>query len=204
MLDQIASHWHVTTIEVIGLLECQDTSALEKRTIFLVIDGLHSISDHFGQNVMRQILTQLGDLNQNCPGFIIACCTSVVVGLIDNFLASHRRRITLLCSPLEPPTINSGPVFKITDIVQDVLVSDCGGHGRALEMMVDVFRTFPAGIDPNVKSLVANRLIKLYSTKTMPEQESDHIAIIKTLMTNRRLQKYPVGTTTCFLDYSGM
>lgn len=71
LLDQIAFHWHVTTIEVIGLLECQDTSALEKRTIFLVIDGLHSISDHFGQNVMRQILTQLGDLNQNCPGFIM-------------------------------------------------------------------------------------------------------------------------------------
>lgn len=47
---------------------------------------------------------------------------------------------------------------NLQDRLGFMIVSDCGGHGRALEMMVDVFEDYPARIGPNVKSMVTEKL----------------------------------------------
>ena len=75
-------------------------------------------------------------------------------------------------------------------MVQHVLVNDCGGHGRALEMMVDVFDDYPASIGPNVKFMVAGKLKTLYGRNVVPENEEDQVAIIKAVLTNQRLSRY--------------
>lgn len=75
-------------------------------------------------------------------------------------------------------------------MVQHVLVNDCGGHGRALEMMVDVFDDYPASIGPNVKFMVAGKLKNLYGRNVVPENEEDQVAIIKAVLTNQRLSRY--------------
>lgn len=132
-VSNITSMWHPSTPdEIIQLLSPAGSSALDKRTVILVVDGLHNISTVFGEYKMLEVLTSLGDL-AHC-GFVIVCGTSTVSGPFDRLLAgSRRRRIPLLCSPLDPPRINDKPVFSMDNVVQQVLVSDCGGHGRAFE-----------------------------------------------------------------------
>lgn len=49
-----------TPDDVINLLAKK--GFLEKRAVFLIVDGLHNISDVFGETCMFQILTQLGGL----------------------------------------------------------------------------------------------------------------------------------------------
>lgn len=173
---------------MIDLLAFKETlNALERKAIFLIVDGLHNISGIYGESELFWILTQFGDLAQ--LGFILVCGTSTISGPIDKLLlGSRRRRISLPCSPLKPPTMNEQPVFKIESTVQKVLVDDCGGHGRALELLIDVFPTVPADIGPEVKSLVAQKLEILYRG-ALPE-ESDGIAIIKAVLANRRLKRH--------------
>lgn len=69
-----------------------------------------------------------------------------------------------------------------------VFVSDCSGHGRALELLLDVFPGIPADIGPEVKSLMANELAHLY--RGVLPGESDSIPIVKAVLTNRRLWRY--------------
>lgn len=48
-LEDVYSKWHAPTPrEVIRLLQPGDSSTLEKRTIFLVVDGFHKIYERFG------------------------------------------------------------------------------------------------------------------------------------------------------------
>lgn len=100
-----------TPIEAIDLLASKESpSALERKPIFLIVDGLHNISGIYGESELFWILTQLGDLAQ--LGFILVYGTSTVSGPIDELLlGSRRRRISLPCSPLKPPTMNDQPVF---------------------------------------------------------------------------------------------
>lgn len=133
---------------------------------------------------MLRTLTTLGDLAQDHHGFMIVCGTSIASGPIGEYLiSSRRRRIVLPCRPLEPPTIDHKPVFNIKDIVQEVLISDCGGHGRALELLDDIFPILQGDIGPEVKCLVARKLLERYGG-TLPN-ENDGMAIIKAVLAHR-------------------
>jgi hypothetical protein len=52
--------------------------------------------------------------------------------------------------PLEPPTKNNNPFFGTQDLLVKVLIADCGGHGRALELLaesIDDIRKNPVQFD---------------------------------------------------------
>jgi hypothetical protein len=127
------SMWDPPTLdEVIRLLAKRDSSrALEKRAVFLIVDGLHNIRDLFGELRMFQILMQFGGLAHY--GFILICATSTISGPIDRIpKGSRRRRLALPCEPMKIPTINGLPAFDIRNNPPLMLVQDCDGHGRAL------------------------------------------------------------------------
>lgn len=193
-IESIISEWHPPTPCELIKLVASSSSPLQQRTIFLIVDGLHNISD----SRMHAVLTKLGDLTHS--GFIIVCATSTVSGPIDQFLkGSRRRRISLPCSPLDPPRVKGQPVFDMESIVRKVIVSDCGGHGRALELLLDVFPRIPADIGPEVKSLMASELAFMY--RGVLPGETDSIAIVKAVLTNRRLCRYtPIPGTTLTPD----
>ena len=187
-VNNITSMWHPPTPdEIIQLLSPAGSSALEKRTVILVVDGLHNISTVFGEYKMLEVLTNLGDLAHR--GFIIVCGTSTVSGPFDRLLAgSRRRRIPLLCSPLDPPRINDKPVFSMDNVVQQVLVSDCGGPGRAFEFLLKIFQMLPGDVSCEVKHVIAQKLQILYSG-VLPS-ENDSVAIIKAVLANKCLPRY--------------
>ncbi|RHZ82069.1 hypothetical protein Glove_114g37 [Diversispora epigaea] len=71
--------------------------------------------------------------------FLIPLCTSTITGEVENSLKhSHRNHVYLPVVPLEPSYQRQE--YKIVlvfndDEVTNVLVQDCGGHGRALEVL---------------------------------------------------------------------
>src|SRR6267378_885634 len=79
------------------------------------------------------MLTSLGNFCNR--GFTLVCATSTVAGPIQSILmGSKRRRVNLPCKGLDPPMVNGTNVFpKDVSPILDAVISDCGGHGRALE-----------------------------------------------------------------------
>lgn len=185
-LNDVLSQWHAPTpSDVFELLLSEDSSALGKRTIFIIVDGLYNIRNHFGDNQLLSTESCLGELAQESHSFMIVCGTSSVSGPVNR---SYRIKDLLPCSPLNPPTINNEPVFKTNELAGKVLISDCGGHGRALEALANVFKTRPAEIGPDFKSFVVERLLKAYDG-AIPE-ESEGLAIVKAALANRRLRRH--------------
>lgn len=102
-------------------------------------------------------LIGLGDIAQQ--GFITVCGTSTVSGPVERILKGPRRRRVLLpCVLLDAPKINNQPAFNFTSLVQKVLIQDCGGHGRALELLMDITPTLLRDASTEVKYLVVYRL----------------------------------------------
>src|SRR5699024_1507582 len=151
------------------LLQNEDSSALQRRTIFLIVEGLYAISNHFGDNMLLLVVNRLESLAQDYRGLMVVCCTSSVSAPLESHLDISRIRKSLTCSPLEPPKIDNEPVFKTNDLVWEVLINDCGGHGRALEVLADVFKTRPTGIGPDFKFLLVKELLKFYGG-AIPEE----------------------------------
>ena len=182
-LDDVHTKFHPTTpLALINFFRKQDPS----RAFFLVVDGLKNIRDRFGESVFMATLTALGDIAQQ--GFIIVCGTSTISDPVERILkGSRRHRVVLPCAPLDAPKINNQPVFNSTGLVQKVLIQDCGGHGRALELLMDITPTLPRDASTEVKFLVVDRLHQLYSG-ALPGQ-SDAMAMVRVVMGHRHLYR---------------
>ncbi|ODM23291.1 hypothetical protein SI65_00880 [Aspergillus cristatus] len=68
----------------------------------------------------------------------------------------------------------------MTSVLKRVLVEDCGGHGHALELLMDVFPRVHNDIGSEMKYLIK----KLGHRNVLPE-EQDAAALIKTVVADR-------------------
>jgi len=108
------------------------------------------------------IKTAIGDLIAQGP-FVIPCCTATSsVEIHDAFGLSSRPRVYLQVEPLESPQINAAPVFQM-DSLTKILVNDCGGHGRALEILAETLAEVDIG-KCNLEFLMDWDFITLLST----------------------------------------
>ncbi|KAK3810919.1 MAG: hypothetical protein J3Q66DRAFT_404319 [Benniella sp.] len=169
---------------------------LRSATVFLVIDGLQSFmtdpNDGSNKNSdFYNALTNIADLATE-DVFLLACCTATVTSPVDRALAfTHRKRVVLPVASLESPCIFqdglSVPVFEEDDHIIKVLVSDCGGHGRALECLQQALND--AGSDYDVDSLMNQlhtRIRDLYSEAiAIPPSTAE--AIGRAILTRTRL-----------------
>lgn len=127
-----------TVFQLIAKSEKKD---LSQQTIILVVDGLHNLPDDLQFN---GTLTELGNLSHG--GFRLVCVTSTFRDRIETALKPSRRlRIYLPIEPLNPPTIrdehgSSIAAFPDKTPLGQLLVRDCGGHGRALEILWNLIK----------------------------------------------------------------
>lgn len=86
------------------------------------------------------------------------------------------------------PTIDQKPVIETkNNIVAEMLVKDCDGHGRALEMVSSLYRhgLFSGDPGPDVKE-IARQLSQKYAG-TIPERPVS-LSMVKAVMVNRLLK----------------
>jgi len=166
---------------------------LKSATVILVIDGLQNTmdSDSDGLRVDSRFyttLTSIGALTTQGT-FLLACCTATVSHPVNQCLrVSSRRRVLLPVNPLESPFIHQAPVFETKDPLVKLLVDDCGGHGRALEILADVLVGFniDQGSLGDLMRVLRDELITLYGSTIllMPEEIS---ALALAILTRQRL-----------------
>lgn len=195
-IEDIITEWHQPSPKNV-LDAAISREDLETRAIFIIVDGLHNVTC-FGEDAWNETLTNLGQL-AHWGGFVVVCATSTVSGPVEHILKGSRRiRVSLPCKPLEVPTIDQKPVIEIkNNIVAEMLVKDCGGHGRALEMVLSLYQQGLLSGDPGPDvTEVARQLSKTYAG-AIPEK-AVALAMIKAVMVNRLLIKneYIPGTTT--------
>jgi len=167
---------------------------LEDATVILVVDGLHRFMGkyedaHHENSPFYVTLSSIGDLARN--GFLLlTCCTALVSRPIEGFLkASSRKWVYLPVASLDPPDIvRNGvlnPVFEMDNTIMKILVEDCGGHGRAFEILWRLTEDLNWD-NCNVSQLMQDLRRKLITTYGRSAfDEKDIMAIVRAVFTNQ-------------------
>lgn len=147
--------------EVLELVTREHGQNLGSATVILVINGLQSfmVDPGDGQkqdSAFYKALTNIADLTLGNI-FLMVCCTTTVISPVDKALAStHWKWVILPVTSLEPLYFvqdgRSKLVFNENDHIIKVLVSNCGGHGRALESLQQAIED--AGKSYNIELLM--------------------------------------------------
>ncbi|CAB4425382.1 unnamed protein product [Rhizophagus irregularis] len=115
--------------------------AIKELTVILIVDGLQTalIDPDDGMkkdSLFYSLMTEISVLaiNKQSP-LIIACCTATLARPFHEVVqVSHQKRVFLQIRSLDSPKEKNEPVFKNTPLL-NMLVSDMGGNGRALEAL---------------------------------------------------------------------
>ncbi|CAI2182777.1 11195_t:CDS:2, partial [Funneliformis geosporum] len=125
------------------LMRCteQKNVALKELTVILTVDGLQTalINENDGtdkRSLFYSFLTEISLIaTNNKHPFVIACCTATLARPFHQMVAdSHQKRVFLPIRSLNPPQKKGKPIFKDTPLL-NMLISDMGGNGRALEAL---------------------------------------------------------------------
>ncbi|KAE8144254.1 hypothetical protein BDV25DRAFT_145818 [Aspergillus avenaceus] len=173
-----------TPEEVISRLEvAEPVDALKRKALILVVDGLRALNED--RNDLYDIVTKLGNLAHG--GFFLICGTSTISGPVSRAMkVSQRWSVYLSCEPIETPRMADGQaVFKHQNLLAQVLIKDCGGHGRALEILLQYMDKIQK--DPSNVSSFIDHLSSIYAS--MVPTEKDALAIIKSVMGNGALAR---------------
>jgi hypothetical protein len=144
VFDEVRSRYEPPhPLSVLSLVAKYRNRDLKDITVILIVDSMQqlmlSIDDGLKEDsVFYHTMTSFADLGLNNI-FLLPCITSTIAGSVEKALKfSHRKRAYLPVSSLKPPTYRQGNrvilVFERKEIM-DTLVEDCGGHGRALEVL---------------------------------------------------------------------
>ncbi|CAB4440588.1 unnamed protein product [Rhizophagus irregularis] len=118
--------------------------AIKELTVILIVDGLQTalIDPDDGMkkdSLFYSLMTEISVLaiNKQSP-LVIACCTATLARPFHEVVqVSHQKRVFLQIRSLDSPKKKNEPVFKNTPLL-NMLVSDMGGNGRALEALQSV------------------------------------------------------------------
>jgi hypothetical protein len=105
---------------------------MKELSVILLIDGLQLLPHIPGSktSMLYEALTSVGNVLNSCAAFVIAAVSATISEPFYVFLASSAQKRIFV----RPPPID----FKYEDVVKDLLATDLGGHGRALECLDEV------------------------------------------------------------------
>ncbi|CAG8558329.1 3630_t:CDS:1 [Racocetra fulgida] len=198
--DIIGNYEPPSPWDVLALIAKYEDKKLEDATVILVVDGLHNTMSDRGDGLNKnslfyKTLSNIGDLSLG-KTFVISCCTATTAGPIENFIVnSLRKRVFLPVSSLKPPTITydgiTKDVFDVSNPIIKLLVSDCGGHGRALEVLQDSLSRDNIN-NLNISDLMGslrNTLENLYK-KAFSYTSDEAKQIVRAVLTHKLLDLY--------------
>ncbi|CAB5353877.1 unnamed protein product [Rhizophagus irregularis] len=202
-LDEIIDTYKPPSpMDVVKLIAKHYNRDMKSATVILIVDGMQQLMKDKDDglkldSMFYRTLTSFADLAFSGT-FIIPVCTSTITGPIDGVLRNLTRdRVYLPVSSLQPPNDQQGiPVFK-NDKITNTIVEDCGGHGRALEVLNDCLdgRSIEeCNVDTLMNDLHYN-LTKKYRDAIFSSVEEAR-PIARAILTRRLLNRYkPIPKT---------
>jgi hypothetical protein len=129
--------------------------------------------------MLYDALTSIANVLNSCPAFTIAAVSATISEPFDVFLASSAQRRIRITLPLLD--------LKYEDVVMDLLASDMGGHGRALECLDEVLSSLHVNAFSfqEVVSSVVKKLKGIYEEALF----INHFAVIKACIGRFRFDK---------------
>ncbi|CAB4417333.1 unnamed protein product [Rhizophagus irregularis] len=202
-LDEIIDTYKPPSpMDVVRLIAKHYNRDMKSATVILIVDGMQQLMKDKDDglkldSMFYRTLTSFADLAFSGT-FMIPVCTSTITGPIDGVLRnSTRDRVYLPVPSLQPPNDQQGvPVFK-NDKITNTIVEDCGGHGRALEVLNDCLdgRSIEeCNVDTLMNDLRYN-LTKKYRDAIFSSVEEAR-PIARAILTRRLLNRYkPIPKT---------
>jgi hypothetical protein len=167
--------------DVIQLLSSLTEVPMKDLCVILLIDGLQHLPHTPGSktSMLYEALTSVSNVLNSCTAFVIAAVSATISDPFDVFLASSAQRRILV----RPPRLD----FRYDEVVKNLLATDMGGHGRALECLDQVLSssnddTFSF---QDVVSKVVQNLKDVYEETLF----SNQFAIIKACIGRIRFEK---------------
>lgn len=204
MLYQLRSkglHWidirddnqPLSTIDILKRCAKEKKVALKELTVILIVDGLQNalLNSDDGMNkdsLFYSLMTEISLIVTNIESpLVIACCTATFARPFHEVvLASHQKRVFLQIRSLDSPKEKNEPVFKDTPLL-NMLVSDMGGNGRALEALQSVIE----GVDFENTSFLSIAEQVYYKLKDHYDEWISHTRyltpVLRAIMTHTKL-----------------
>jgi hypothetical protein len=138
--DQVAHHRPCTIGEAILDLATCTGKTMEDLTIIICVDGIQKLPHEEGSKVSKfyGCLATLCQYIDASPAFVIGIAAATTTGPVQAALADS----TQLRVYLQPPFVNPFEldIFKNhpPSVGVKCMIEDMGGHGRALEILVDM------------------------------------------------------------------
>ncbi|KAL1919137.1 uncharacterized protein VTP21DRAFT_2519 [Calcarisporiella thermophila] len=198
LLEVIRTYEPPDPLSVIQLVAKYEGIDWKNATVILVVDGLQTLlvkdGDSLDENsTFSTVLANIGDL-AHIGMFLIPCCTSTIFGPVDKYIRySQRHRVYLPVASLSPPIIRRGNTrinaFREDDYVLSILVSDCAGHGRALEALYEALNNVNLEED-NIEDLMHELfyIIKSRYSQAIKISARDANAVVRAILSHRRLK----------------
>jgi len=173
--------------DVIQLLSTLTEVSMKELCVILLVDGLQHLPHTPGSktSMLYAALTSICNVVNSCPAFVIAAVSATISDPFGVFLASSAQRRIIVRLPRL--------VFKYEDVVKNLLATDMGGHGRALECLDQVLSTS----DDNsfsfqeVVSKVVQNLKSVYDETLFSNQFAIIKACIGRIRFNNKTDKVP-------------
>lgn len=187
--------------EVLKLVAKKENKNLKDATIILVVDGIHQLKEkdddeHDPQSVFSRTLQSVGNLG-HIGAFLLPVCTATIRSSIEDALSTSTRLRAFLPVPsLEAPTIRSEQVFPMTNSLVKLLVRDCGGHGRALEVLWNLLERMKRNGDHivhcNVNDLLSSLRTKLGQSYrgALLENPNEIKALVRAVLLHQHLPSH--------------
>ncbi|KAE8964266.1 hypothetical protein PR002_g29027 [Phytophthora rubi] len=121
------------------LAELKKVDNVKDMTVILCVDGLQKLVDDGTKKCdFYRVLTTICRFLNSSRAFAVCVCSATVQTPVDQALSySHQKRVYLL-----PPALRGWDVLKPRTRLEEQLVDDMGGHGRALETLDSVLRQY--------------------------------------------------------------
>ncbi|RUS26936.1 hypothetical protein BC938DRAFT_483914 [Jimgerdemannia flammicorona] len=197
-------------LTVLQLVAKHKKLKLKDATIIVVVDGMQNLMASYedglnAESRFYKTLTSIGDLAHK-GAFLLPCCTATFFRPIEQGLKpSNRKRVYLPVASLEPPAIRQNdtiqPAFPMDDPVMKILVGDCGGHGRALEILWNLIRGLDL-INCDVGDLMRklrSNLTELYKS-ALPNRDDAKVIAQAVLVHQYLAEDQHIPNTTKFPD----
>ena len=144
----------------------QLASALKQRqkdmTVIILVDGLQKLPHTPGKKdtTFYGALACMANLVNSSNAFVITCCAATVTVPVNEVLSDSPQKRVYLTIPL----LDGSRIFQkeILNPINNLLVNDMGGHGRALETLYEIWKKDTKLIIPKLMDEVKTKLISLY------------------------------------------
>ncbi|CAJ1331980.1 unnamed protein product, partial [Effrenium voratum] len=160
-------------------------------TVVIGVDGMHGLpgftdrSDAVGKDLpFYQVMQEVCRLVNQKEGPFVVACVAALQNVKSGLAGSPQARVFLELPRVTAVTRNKQPVLP-GHRLKDLLIEDMGGHGRALECLLEALMEMPNAAATALVGAVMRQLRQKYPDATQIEPGADLKELLRAALSGR-------------------